>query len=150
MQSKEIKILPSGDKNSHQQSSSANLLNISTSAEPINHHKSTNKNEFDLNHTYVKEDQEVPLLQAIKTILSNGTSKAQISDSKTESSTNFQTFQLKSIRSSENDERDGRVSVTRAALRIAARHALEATINLYDRREPNMVHRGKRMKNASR
>lgn len=125
-QSKEIKILRFGNRYSRPQSLIANFLNASHSIQSTSHHKS--------------------ISLEINAVPSNESSIEQNSNNRTASHTTFQTFQVKSISSSENGERNGRVSVIRAALRIAARHALEATLNLYDKREPNMVHRGKVIK----
>lgn len=141
MQSKEIKILQIEDENSRAHSPAEKLLNTSSSIETSNHQRSRS-NKIVLSVKHDKKDQ-VPIFRGDKGVSSNETSTAQNSNSKTAPRTLFQSFQLKSISSSENGERNGRVSVTRAALRIAARHALEATLNLYDKKEPNMLQKGK-------
>lgn len=140
VQSKEIKIFQIEDKDSRAYSPAEKLSNtLSSTAIPNDQRSRSNKIVLNVKHD--KKDQ-FPIFRGDKDS-SNETSTAQNSNGKTAPRTLFQSFQLKSISSSENGERNGRVSVTRAALRIAARHALEATLNLYDKKEPNMLQRGK-------
>lgn len=47
-------------------------------------------------------------------------------------------FTVKTIKSGRNND-----SVMRAALRLAARQGLEAMIDLYDKKEPNLLKKGK-------
>lgn len=48
-------------------------------------------------------------------------------------------FTIKTIKSGKNND-----SVMRAALRLAARQGLEAMIDLYDKKEPNLLKKGER------
>lgn len=140
VQSKELKILQSGN-DSRTHSPIANFLNTSDSTEStesIYQDISEKKNEA-IVHARKNEILEVPLFQYLKTNALNETAIAE-NNNGTASETKYD---LNAISSSENGEQNERLSVTRGALRIAARHALEATHNLYDRIEPNLFRRGR-------
>lgn len=140
VQSKELKI-PQFGNDSLTHLPIAIYLNTSNFTESIYQHISKNKNEVVVHDIYARKNEklEVPLFQYVKVTSLNETAIAEINNNKTASKTRYH---LNSISSSENGERNRRISVTSAALRIAARHALDATHNLYDKIEPNIIQRG--------
>lgn len=54
-----------------------------------------------------------------------------------------QLITIKTLKSEKTINRNGKDSVIRAALRVAARQGLEAMVELYDKKEPNLLRRGK-------
>lgn len=150
VQTKEIRTTQFGDsnRNSPAQSSIPYHLNTSKSVDfkskityDTNYIYSETKNEIVLNEIHLKTNPklDIPLIQAIP---SNGILTTPKSNIEASSPPTIQAFRIKSISSGEKSERNARVSVTHAALQIAARNALEATLNLFDKKNPNLVHRG--------
>lgn len=115
-------------------------MNTSSFTESIQQHISKNTNDFvghDI-HPRRNEKFKVPLFQYVEAIPLNKTTIDEISNIKTASQTRYHL----PTSSSENGERNERISITRSALRIAARQALEATHNLYDKIEPDIIRQG--------